>query len=115
MTIEPKQEKTLAMLCHLAALGGYLFPFGSIIGPLVVWLLKKDESALVDAEGKKSLNFQISILIYALVSIPLCFLLIGFALLAALALFNLIMIIIACVKTSNGEQSQYPLAITFFK
>ncbi|MDD5584033.1 MAG: DUF4870 domain-containing protein [Candidatus Omnitrophica bacterium] len=115
MAIEPKQEKTAAMLCHLAALSGYFFPFGGIIGPLVVWLLKKDGSALVDAEGKKSLNFQISLLIYTLVSIPLCFILIGFVLLAALAFFDLIMIVVACVKTSNGEQFQYPLAITFLK
>ena len=59
--LEPlsKDEKTWAMLCHLSAVAGFVIPFGSILGPLVVWLIKKDEMPIVDLHGKKSLNFQI--------------------------------------------------------
>ncbi|MBU2103229.1 MAG: DUF4870 domain-containing protein [Candidatus Omnitrophota bacterium] len=113
--LDPKQERTYAMLCHLSALAGYLIPLGNIIGPLVMWLIKKDQSALVDAEGKKALNFQISILIYLLVSGILCLVLIGFALVAVIGIFELVMVIVAAVKTSNGEEFKYPLSITFLK
>ncbi|MDD5195243.1 MAG: DUF4870 domain-containing protein [Candidatus Omnitrophica bacterium] len=109
------QARTMAMLCHLSALSGYLVPLGNIIGPLVVWLINKDRFPLVEAEGKKALNFHISMIIYTLVSIVLCFLLIGFVLLAAIGIFVLIMIIVASVKTSNGEEFNYPLAIKFLK
>ena len=58
------EEKNYAMLAHLLALAGLILPFGSIIGPLVIWLIKKDESPFVDKNGKESLNFQISTTIY---------------------------------------------------
>ena len=55
-------ERTWAMFCHLSGFLGYfvVVPFASIIGPLVVWLLKKDASAFVDAHGKEAINFQIT-------------------------------------------------------
>ena len=58
------------MLCHLSSLAGSVIPFGNIVGPLVVWLIKKDEYAFVDDQGKESLNFQISITIYTVVGHP---------------------------------------------
>jgi len=101
------------MFCHLAALSGFLIPLGNILGPLVVWLIKKDASPLVDAEGKKSLNFQISIMIYMVISAILIFVLIGIPLMIAVGIFALVMIILAAIKTSNGEDFQYPLSIKF--
>ena len=68
-----KDDRTWAMLCHLSALAGFVVPFGSIIGPLIVWLIKKDEMPIVDEHGKKALNFQITMAIAYLV----CFLLIA--------------------------------------
>lgn len=112
--MSPGEEKNWAMFCHLAALSGFLIPFGNFLGPLIIWLIKKDASPLVDAEGKKSLNFQISVSIYFVVSAILVFVLIGFVLLIAVGIFALVMIILAAVKTSNGEDFQYPLSIRFF-
>jgi len=110
-----QDEKTYGMLAHVAALAGFIIPFGNIIGPLVVWLLKKDELAWVNRHGKESLNFQISITIYAFVAFLLSFVLIGIPLLIAVGVFSLVMIIIASVKVSNGEDFKYPLRITFIK
>lgn len=110
-----QEEKTFGMLAHLAALAGFVIPFGNLIGPLIVWLIKKDQSAWVDQQGKESLNFQISITIYAIVAGVLTLILIGILLLIAVGLFSLIMVIIASVKVSNGEDFRYPLCIAFLK
>ena len=110
-----KEARTWAMSCHLSALAGFIIPFGNIIGPLVHWLIKRNESAVIDAEGKKALNFQISVLIYAIISFLLTFVVIGMILLPAVGIFSLVMIIIAAVKTNNGEDFNYPLSINFIK
>jgi uncharacterized Tic20 family protein len=114
-TLPPADAKNWAMGTHLAALSGMFIPFANVIGPLVVWLIKKDESPLVDREGKESLNFQISMTIYLCVSALLVIVLIGLPLLFVIALLDLIFTIIAAVKTSNGEQYRYPLTIRFLK
>jgi hypothetical protein len=107
------EDKTWGMACHLAALAGFIFPFGNVIGPLVVWLMKKNESAFIDDQGKESLNFQISASIYMLVAALSMFVLIGFILLPVVALATLIMTIIGAVRANNGEQYRYPLTIRF--
>jgi hypothetical protein len=108
-------EKTWAALCHASALSGFLIPFGNIIGPLVIWLVKKSTMPLVDDQGKESLNFQISVLIYAAISAVLIFVVIGFVLLIAVGIFALVMTIIAAVKASGGDRYRYPLCIRFIK
>jgi hypothetical protein len=109
-------EKTWGMLCHLAALVGFIgIPFGNIVGPLVVWLIKKEGSRFVDANGKEALNFQITVAIAALICIPLMLIIIGFFLLAAVGIFDLVMIIMAAVKTNQGIAYRYPVAIRFIK
>ncbi len=110
-----KDARTWAMFCHLGALAGYIIPFGNIIAPLVIWLIKKDESPLVDDQGKESLNFQISITIYALVALVLTLIIIGFFLLFAVGIFALVMVIVATVKVNSGEKYRYPLCIRFIK
>ncbi|MBN1354337.1 MAG: DUF4870 domain-containing protein [Candidatus Omnitrophica bacterium] len=111
-----KKERTWGMLCHLAALAGFMgIPFGHLFGPLVIWLLKKDEYPIVDEQGKESLNFQISMTIYALVAAVLIIILVGFVLLFVLAIFDLIAVIVASIKASNGEPFKYPFSIKFLK
>lgn len=116
---EPSKDARMwAMFCHIAGLAGFIpmMPiFGSIIGPLIIWQIKKDEFEFVDEHGKEALNFQISILIYALISGLLCLACIGFILLPAVYLFDLIFLIIAAVKSNNGEHYRYPLCIRFIK
>ncbi|MGE0077030.1 MAG: DUF4870 domain-containing protein [Bacteroidales bacterium] len=106
-----EDEKTFSMLCHLSALAGLIIPFGHIIGPLVFWLIKKDQYAEVDKQGKAALNFQISLTIYAMIAGILVILLIGFVLLPLIFLFGLTCSIIAAVKSSSGERFDYPLSI----
>jgi uncharacterized Tic20 family protein len=113
-----KDARMWAMFCHLGGLAG-LIPmtpvFGSVIAPLIIWQIKKDEFEFVDEHGKEALNFQISILIYALVAGLLCFVCIGLVLLPAVYLFDLIFLLIAAVKSNNGEHYRYPLCIRFVK
>jgi uncharacterized Tic20 family protein len=106
-------ERNWAMFCHLAALAGFIIPFGNIIGPLIVWLMKREEYPLVNDQGKESLNFQISILIYIAISVVLALLLIGFLLLVAIGVFSLVMIILAAMKANEGVSFRYPLCIRF--
>lgn len=103
------------MLCHLSAFAGYFFPFGGIIGPLICWLSKKDESSWVNVNGKASLNFQISILLYMILAAPLCIIIIGIPIVAFLAVLEIVCIIIASVKASKGERYKYPLTIPFIQ
>jgi uncharacterized Tic20 family protein len=113
MRIENKDERMWGMFCHLFALGGFIVPLGNIIGPLVAWLIKKDEYPFVDDQGKESLNFQISIIIYLIISGILSLLIIGFLLMAAVGIFSLVMVIIASIKANDGEAFRYPLCIRF--
>ena len=104
-----------ATLCHLGGFAGYIFPFGNVIVPLVLWLIKKDEMPLVEREGKKSVNFQISITIYTVVAFILVFVLIGLPLLLAIGVFDFVVIILAAIRTNKGEDYHYPLSIRFIK
>ena len=108
------EVRTWSVLCHASALLGLFFHFfGHLLGPLIVWLIKRDASAEIDANGKESLNFQISMLIYDIVAGILCIVLIGIPILIALWVLNTVFVIIASVKTSNGEFYRYPFTIRF--
>jgi uncharacterized Tic20 family protein len=109
------EEKQWGMGCHLASLAGFVIPLGNIFGPLVVWLIKKNDSAFVDSQGKESLNFQISMTIYMMIAALSIFLLIGIFLLPLVALLDLILTIVAAVRASNGEEYRYPATIRFFQ
>ena len=114
--LNANQERNWAMFCHLAALAVFVFPFfGNIIGPLVVWLIKKDESSYVDQQGKESLNFQISFTLYSVVAAILVIILIGILLLIALGIAWLVLVIVATIKASSGEPFRYPLTIRFIQ
>jgi uncharacterized Tic20 family protein len=106
------EERNWAMLSHLSALSGYIgIPFGHIIAPLIIYLMKKDESPFVADQARESLNFQISMSIYAVISGVLVLILIGFLLLAAVWVAGVVLTIIASVKAANGEGYRYPLTI----
>ncbi|HOJ84502.1 MAG TPA: DUF4870 domain-containing protein [Bacillota bacterium] len=113
-----REEKNYAMLAHLLALAVFILPsFGNIIGPLIIWLIKKDESAFVDKNGKESLNFQISVTIYMIAAVILTVLSLGilFLLPVAVSIVWLVYVVIATVKVSNGEDYSYPMTIRFIK
>lgn len=110
-----QDEKTWAMMTHLLSLTGYISGIGFILGPLLMWLFKKDKSSYVNYHGKESLNFQISIIIYGFIAGILCFVFIGFLILPILGILQLILVIIASVRAKDGEEYRYPMTIRFIK
>ena len=111
-----------AMLCHLAGLAGFVIPvvLSGIIATLIVWQVKKDEHPFINEHGKEALNFQISIALYTIIGVAVCVItcigaiLIPFVV-GGIYLVNLILMIIAAIKTNNGEHYRYPLSIRFIK
>lgn len=110
-----KDEKMWAMLAHLSAVVGFIIPFGNVIAPLLIWILKKDESAFINDQGKEALNFQISITIYVLISVVLMILLIGIVLLVIIGIFSLIFVVIASINSFDGKAYRYPLTFRVIK
>src|SRR5881394_2699361 len=106
--------RTWNVLCHASALLGLFFHFlGHILGPLVVWLIKRSDSPEIDAHGKESLNFQLSMLIYDAIAAILCIFLIGIPILIALWVLNTVLVIIASIRASEGKFYRYPITIRF--
>ena len=105
----PQDSKNMAMLCHLLGL------LTSFIGPLVIWLIKKDEDSFVDRNGKEALNFQITVFIGMFAAGLLTCICIGIPLLIAIPILDLIFCIIASVKASSGVAYRYPINIRFLK
>lgn len=110
-----KDARTWAMLVHLSALIGCVIPFANLIAPIVIWQMKKKESAFVDAHGKEAVNFQLTLLIAVLVCLVLVFVLIGFFLLFAVGIGALVLTIIAGIKANEGQLYRYPVSIRFIK
>jgi len=107
--IENPQVRTMGMLCHLLAL------FSGFIGPLVIWLVKKEEDPFIDECGKESLNFQITVMIALFICLVLWCVLIGLFLLPVVLIGDFVFVIIASVKTNQGEMYRYPLNIRIIK
>jgi uncharacterized Tic20 family protein len=111
-TSQAGNVRSWCVACHLSALAGFVVPaVGHLLGPLIVWLIKRADSPEIDAHGKEALNFQISMLIYNLVAGVLCLLLIGFALLAVLHILNVVFVILAALKAGEGQMYRYPLTL----
>jgi uncharacterized Tic20 family protein len=104
-------QRQWAMFAHLSALAGLVMPFGSILGPLIVWLIKKDTMPLVNDQGKEALNFNITVAMAAVVCGVLVFVLVGFLLLPALVITWLAFVIIATIKASEGVTYRYPFTL----
>ena len=109
-----QEERNWAMLCHLSSFAGFVVPIlGSIGGPLVAWLMKKDQWPLVNDQGKEALNFQLSIMLYGVISFVLVFVIVGIFLILAVVIFDFVMVIIAAVEAQKGRAYRYPLCIRF--
>ena len=113
--IPTQDERTWGMLAHLTAFAGFIVPLGFIIGPLVVWLIKRDQSAFVADQGKEALNFNISVLLGIAVCGALVWILIGILLGVALFVFWMAVTIIAGIKASEGIRYRYPYALRLVK
>lgn len=98
-------ERNIALLAHIGTL------IGGFIVPLVVWLVKKDESEYVSMHAKESLNWQITLIIYVVVSMILSLVVIGVFLLIAVSIMSLVFTILATVAASSGKEYKYPMCI----
>jgi len=119
-----KEVRTWAMVSHLVSLIGFIstigIPIGNVVGPLVVWIFKKDSSMFVDAHAKESMNFQISMSLYitfigAFFFIPIIGWFFAPAIYGLLVVIDLIVVIIAAVKANDGATYRYPITIRFIK
>jgi len=108
-------ERMWAMFAHLSALAGFIIPFGSILGPLIIWQIKKNEYPLVDDQGKEALNFQITMAIAFVACCVLMLILIGFLLAAIVGLVDIIYTIIAAIAANNGQAYRYPFNLRLIK
>ncbi|MGH3370119.1 MAG: DUF4870 domain-containing protein [Nocardioidaceae bacterium] len=106
------EERNWALVAHVGTLVAAWFAMGFLC-PLVIMLVKGGDSPFVRRHAVESLNFQISLLIYLVVSAILVFLVIGIVLLVALGIFALVVIVLATVAASNGQDYRYPLTIRF--
>ena len=107
---------TAGILCHLLGLASFLgIPFGNIIAPLVLWLLKRADDPFVDVCGKEAVNFQITISLYFTLSVVLIFAKVGILLLPLVVILHVIYTIVASIKASEGQHYRYPLTIRFIR
>ena len=119
MELPDKEERTWAMIAHLSAFAYYVTGIGHIVGPLIVWLSKRDGYPFVDDQAKEALNFQISVTIYGIVAVVMIFTVIfavvGIPILILLHTFQVICIIIAAIKANDGVAFRYPLSLRLIK
>jgi len=109
-------ERNWGTACHLAAFAGFIIPIGGgLLGPLVVYLVKRDEYPFVEDQGKESLNFQITMMIAYAIGAVLMVIGIGFLLLVFVSIYEIVMIIIAAVQASSGVWYRYPINIRLIK
>lgn len=106
--VPSSEARQWAMFCHFAAFLGMIFPFGNLLGPLILWQLKKDADPFIDAQGKEALNFQITISLAMVACMFLMLLIIGFVLIGLVAVGALILTIIAGIKANEGVAYRYP-------
>ena len=104
-------ERQWAMFAHLSALIGFIIPFGNLLGPLIIWLMKKETMPFVDQQGKEALNFQITVTIAMMISAILIIVVIGFVLMFVIGLAALILTIMAGIKANEGVAYRYPFTL----
>ncbi|KQO02386.1 MULTISPECIES: DUF4870 domain-containing protein [Stenotrophomonas] len=109
------EEKQWGMFAHLAALAGIVIPLGNLLGPLIVWLVKKDTMPFVADQGREALNFNITVFIAAFVSGILTLVLIGFLLLIFVGIAWLVLTILAALAANKGEAYRYPFTLRLIK
>ncbi len=121
-----KDEKMMAMFIYLSALllGFFIGPL-AFAGPLILWLVKRDESKFIDHHGKEMVNFMITMAIvslcFSVVAVPVVFLTFGIGtlimapLLMAIGGYALVMEILGAVKANNGEYYEFPISIRLIK
>ena len=108
-----EEDRTWGILAHAGGFAGLAVPFGNVLAPLVVWLVKKDESRFVDENGKRALNFQLTWSVILLVTALSVLVGVGLVLFPLAMLAWLILTVLGTVKASESKVYDYPLTIHF--
>lgn len=115
MALQTKDERQMGLFLHLSQLANlFFFPIG-ILAPILIWQTQKDKMPALNPHGKMVVNWMISSTIYAVVSVILMFVLVGFLTILAVAIMGLVFPIVGAIKANNGEFWEYPLTIKFLK
>ena len=109
-----KQDNQLIVITHLSQLITMVIGFGSLIVPLILWTTQKDKVYQMDEHGKNIINFQLSLIVYCILCVPLI-LLCGFGFLGfiIIGIISVVFPVINAIKASNGEIPKYPLSLNF--
>jgi uncharacterized Tic20 family protein len=111
-----RDARKWAMFCHLAGLAWmtWLLPplIGGVVAVLILWQIKKDDHPFIDENGRRAINFQLSMLIYA---VALAITVIGIYLLPVVAILDIVFTIVAAIRAGSGKYYKYPLTIEFIK
>ena len=110
-----QEIRTTAMVAHLSSFAGLVVPFGSVIGPLAVWLTRRDRDPFIDQAGREALNFGISIAVYGSVLLVAALMLVGIPLLIMGVVAWVVLASLAAVKASQGQTYRYPLTMRFVR
>jgi uncharacterized Tic20 family protein len=110
-----REDNQLITITHISQLATFITGFGGLVVPLIIWATQKDKVLNMHEHGRRIVNFQISMLIYGIISGVLVIIFVGFLLLGVIGILLLVIPIINSVKASHGEIPQYPLSIEFIK
>ncbi|MDH3197944.1 MAG: DUF4870 domain-containing protein [Candidatus Krumholzibacteria bacterium] len=114
--LSSREARKWAMICHIIALVGLLANgVGYLLGPLIVWLLKKEDDPFIDEQGKEAVNFQITMFIALFAGALLLVIGVGILLLIAVGILMTVFPIIGAVKANEGVHYRYPLSYRFIK
>ena len=113
---EERDARRWAAIAHASAFVGLLgIPFGHVLGPLVVWLVKREDHPLIEECGREALNFQVTMTIALLVTIALMFVIIGFFLMPVVIIADIVLTIVATVAALDGRTYRYPFTLRLFE
>ena len=110
-----QEIRTTAVAAHLSTFTGLIVPFGSIIGPLAVWLTRRDRDPFIDQAGREALNFGISIAIYGSLLLVAALMLVGIPFLIAGVIAWVVLASLAAAKASQGQTYRYPLTLRLIR
>ena len=109
-----RKDNQLIVITHLSQLSSFVLGFGSLIVPLILWTCNKNDVYEMDEQGKQIVNFQLSMIIYAIAAIPLIFAFgLGLLLLLVVAVLSFVMPIVNAIKVSNGNEAYYPMTVSY--
>jgi hypothetical protein len=109
------EDRTWGSLAHLAALSGLLIPFGSLLGPLLMWRTRGQRSSFVGDQALEALNFNITVALAFLVCLALVWLFVGILMIAVLVIYWIVMTVVATINAGEGRTYRYPYALRLVK